>query len=259
MASTIPLPLSGIPTRSARRSAWTRSPSGEGMCWATAISAQPARCSKATSLDRCWTEWRRSSIPSRQAERGGARLYGRATTVGTWFIFVGPSAATVNLNADGSATPCDVRSRDRIGVHGPGVAADRCRDARHPPGGSRRARRRHRRLRPRSWRRRRQDDGVVGRGEPRSRDESPRTRSCRSPKNCCRRRRERLVLGHGRVEIAGSPGSGTTIAKVVERAQELSGPVAGSGSFTKPGRRGDGGLRDGTFHRCDRYSGFRRS
>ena len=32
------------------------------------------------------------------------RLYGRSTTVGTWFIFVGPSSATVNLNADGSAT-----------------------------------------------------------------------------------------------------------------------------------------------------------
>ena len=31
-------------------------------------------------------------------------LFGRSTTVGTWFIFVGPSAATVNLNADGSAT-----------------------------------------------------------------------------------------------------------------------------------------------------------
>ena len=32
------------------------------------------------------------------------RLYGRSTTVGTWFIFVGPSSATVNLNLDGSAT-----------------------------------------------------------------------------------------------------------------------------------------------------------
>ena len=25
-------------------------------------------------------------------------------TVGTWFVFVGPSAATVNMNADGTAT-----------------------------------------------------------------------------------------------------------------------------------------------------------
>ena len=29
---------------------------------------------------------------------------GDQPTVGTWFIFVGPSSATVNLNADGSAT-----------------------------------------------------------------------------------------------------------------------------------------------------------
>ena len=34
----------------------------------------------------------------------GDRLYGRGTAVGTWFVFVGPSAATVHLNADGSAT-----------------------------------------------------------------------------------------------------------------------------------------------------------
>ena len=40
----------------------------------------------------------------RNRPMAGARLYGRATTVGTWFVFVGPSAATVNLNADGSAT-----------------------------------------------------------------------------------------------------------------------------------------------------------
>ena len=32
------------------------------------------------------------------------RLLGTAVAVGTWFIFVGPSAATVNLNPDGSAT-----------------------------------------------------------------------------------------------------------------------------------------------------------
>jgi CO/xanthine dehydrogenase Mo-binding subunit len=30
--------------------------------------------------------------------------FGRGQAVGTWFVFVGPSAATINLNADGSAT-----------------------------------------------------------------------------------------------------------------------------------------------------------
>lgn len=32
------------------------------------------------------------------------RPFGRGIAVGTWFVFVGPSAATINLNADGSAT-----------------------------------------------------------------------------------------------------------------------------------------------------------
>src|ERR1700675_188259 len=45
----------------------------------------------------------RGTKPSKK-HLAGDRLYGRATTVGTWFIFVGPSAATVNLNPDGSAT-----------------------------------------------------------------------------------------------------------------------------------------------------------
>jgi CO/xanthine dehydrogenase Mo-binding subunit len=45
----------------------------------------------------------RSTSPSRK-HLAGDRLYGRGTAVGTWFVFVGPSAATVHLNADGSAT-----------------------------------------------------------------------------------------------------------------------------------------------------------
>ena len=52
-------------------------------------------------LDRMQTL--KAAKPSKQPLVAG-RLYGRATTVGTWFIFVGPSSATVNLNADGSAT-----------------------------------------------------------------------------------------------------------------------------------------------------------
>ena len=45
----------------------------------------------------------RAAKPSKR-HLAGERLYGRATTVGSWFIFVGPSSATINLNADGSAT-----------------------------------------------------------------------------------------------------------------------------------------------------------
>ena len=51
-------------------------------------------------LDRMGTL--KASFSDKRSE-AGSRLYGRATTVGTWFIFVGPSAATINLNADGQA------------------------------------------------------------------------------------------------------------------------------------------------------------
>ncbi|MGH8115634.1 MAG: molybdopterin cofactor-binding domain-containing protein, partial [Rhodanobacteraceae bacterium] len=45
----------------------------------------------------------RNASPARKPLAGN-RLYGRATVVGTWFIFVGPATATINLNADGGAT-----------------------------------------------------------------------------------------------------------------------------------------------------------
>jgi CO/xanthine dehydrogenase Mo-binding subunit len=41
---------------------------------------------------------------TRQPPKDERLLCGTSTTVGTWFIYVGPSAATVNLNADGTAT-----------------------------------------------------------------------------------------------------------------------------------------------------------
>jgi len=46
---------------------------------------------------------------------------------------------------------------------------------------------------------------------------------------------EDLVMRNGRIEIAGREGSGFTIAEVVRRVQQVSGPVVGSGSFTNPG------------------------
>ena len=70
-----------------------------------AISVRRARFSRAT----CCADARSHEALAQPAEpvkhkADGDRLYGRATTVGTWFVFVGPSAATINLNADGSAT-----------------------------------------------------------------------------------------------------------------------------------------------------------
>ena len=56
-----------------------------------------------------------------------------------------------------------------------------------------------------------------------------------------------LVMRKGRVEIVGVKGSGTTIAKVVERAQALVGPIAGNGAFTKPGVAAMPGCAAGHF------------
>jgi CO/xanthine dehydrogenase Mo-binding subunit len=58
---------------------------------------------------------------------------------------------------------------------------------------------------------------------------------------------DHLVLASGRVEIAGREGSGTTIAKVVERAQQVFGPVTGNGSFTNPGVAAMAGCAMGHF------------
>jgi CO/xanthine dehydrogenase Mo-binding subunit len=56
-----------------------------------------------------------------------------------------------------------------------------------------------------------------------------------------------LTLREGRVEIAGVKGSGTTIAKVAERAMRVVGPISGSGSFTGPGVAAMPGCATGHF------------
>jgi len=53
-------------------------------------------------LDRMDTLRDAAAPPPKLAD---GRLFGRATTVGTWFVFVGPSAATVNMNADAPSGP----------------------------------------------------------------------------------------------------------------------------------------------------------
>lgn len=194
-------------------------------------------------LDRMATL--KASISDKRSE-AGSRLYGRATTVGTWFIFVGPSAATVNLNADGSASL--VTSGVEIGSGSmvqalPQIVAGTLG------------------IRPEEVVVRAADtDGSgldlgVGGGRTTvslgaaSLEAATKVRDqiLSVAEELLQTPRQRLVLGKGRVEIAGIPGSGTTIAKVVERAQELSGPVAGSGSFTKPGVAAMAGCAMGHF------------
>jgi CO/xanthine dehydrogenase Mo-binding subunit len=165
---------------------------------------------------------------------GSGKLYGRATTVGTWFIFVGPSSATVNLNGDGSATlvttGVEIGSGTMVQSLPQIVAAELG-------------------LQPEDVIVKGADtdaaglDLGVGGGRTTVSIGAASLKACEEVRNkilpvaaeMLQTPREHLVLANGRIEIAGRKGAGTTIAKVVERVQQLSGPVAGSGAFTKPG------------------------
>lgn len=169
----------------------------------------------------------------RRAQAGG-RLYGRATTVGTWFIFVGPSSATVNLNADGSATL--VTAGVEIGQGTMMQALPQIVAANLG-------------LHPAEVIVKTADTDAAGRDLGVGGGRTTVSIGAAAEAACADLRRkllpvaaemlqtpvERLVLTAGRVEIAGRPGSGTTIAKVVERAEAVMGPVSGSGAFTNPG------------------------
>lgn len=164
----------------------------------------------------------------------GGRLYGRAITVGTWFVFVGPSAATVNLNPDGSATLVTagveigqgtmMQSLPQIVAAKLGLcpediivnAADT--DAAGfdvGVGGGR-------------------TTVSLGAAASVACDEV-RRKILKVASEMLQTNPEHLVLKNGRVEIVGRNGAGTTIANVAEHAQLLSGPISGSGSFTRPG------------------------
>lgn len=187
----------------------------------------------------------RDAKPSKKALAGN-RLYGRATTVGTWFIFVGPSSATINLNADGSATL--ITSGVEIGSGSmvqalPQIVANELG------------------LRPQDVIVRAADtdaagfDLGVGGGRTtvslgaasRAASADVRTKLLSVASEMLQTAPERLVLADGRVEIADVKGSGTTIAKVVERAHQVMGPLNGSGSFTKPGVAAMAGCALGHF------------
>jgi CO/xanthine dehydrogenase Mo-binding subunit len=187
----------------------------------------------------------RDARPSKQP-MAGTRLYGRATTVGTWFVFVGPSAATVNLNADGSATL--VTSGVEIGSGSmmqalPQIVANALG------------------LRPQDVIVRTADTDAAGYDVGVGGGRTTVSLGAASMAACADVRRkllkiasdmleaapEDLVLANGRVEIVGIKGSGATIAAVAERAQRLVGPISGSGSFTGPGVAAMPGCATGHF------------
>lgn len=174
-----------------------------------------------------------ASTPDRRAAAGN-RLYGRATTVGTWFVFVGPSAATINLNVDGSATLVTsgveigsgtmVQSLPQIvgailGLHPDDVivkTADTDASGRDLGVGGGRT------------------TVSVGAASKMA-AEKLREQILEIASEMLQTPPSGLVLRGGRVEIEGRPGSGMAITQVVQRAEELHGPMSGTGNFTAPG------------------------
>ncbi|MBZ9771638.1 xanthine dehydrogenase family protein molybdopterin-binding subunit [Mesorhizobium sp. CO1-1-8] len=179
-------------------------------------------------LDRM--EALRASAGTSEAKADG-RLYGIATTVGTWFVFVGPSTATVNLNADGSATLVTsgveigsgtmVQSLPQIVAGQLGLAPDQVivREADTDAAGL---------------------DVGVGGGRTTVSIGAASLAACaevrekllRTAGEMLQTRPEDLGLRDGRVEITGRPGSGMSITAVVAHAQATTGPITGSGAFT---------------------------
>ena len=174
------------------------------------------------------------------------RLFGRATTVGTWFIFVGPSAATVILNADASATLVTagveigsgtmMQSLPQIVAANLGIHPDQVivKTADTDAAG--------------------RDLGVGGGRTTVSIGAASET-ACAQVRDkllevasgLLQTQPDNLVLTNGRVEIKGRPGSGTTISQVVQHAETTIGPLSGSGAFTAPGVAAMPGCAAGHF------------
>lgn len=162
------------------------------------------------------------------------RLYGRATTVGTWFIFVGPSSATVNLNTDGSATLVTsgveigsgtmMQSLPQIVAASLGIHPDSVIVKTADTDASGR-------------------DLGVGGGRTTVSIGAASAAACEEVRDkllavaseMLQTKVEDLELKNGRVEIKGRPGSGTTLQTVIGQAEVDFGPVSGSGAFTAPG------------------------
>ncbi|WP_018698446.1 xanthine dehydrogenase family protein molybdopterin-binding subunit [Amorphus coralli] len=175
----------------------------------------------------------KARTPSREADADG-RLYGRATVVGTWFIFVGPSAATVNLNPDGRVTL--VTSGVEIGSGSmmqalPQIVSDALG------------------LQPADVTVRAADtdaagyDVGIGGGRQTVSLGAASTAACAEVKkkilNIASDMLEAdpgdLELADGHVSIAGIPDRKVSVAAVAARAQVSTGPISGNGAFTGPG------------------------
>ncbi|MDF2230983.1 xanthine dehydrogenase family protein molybdopterin-binding subunit [Albimonas sp. CAU 1670] len=192
-----------------------------------------------------------ASAPARRLEaRAGllpdGRLYGRASTVGTWFVFVGPSSATVHMHDDGSATLVTAgveigsgsmaQGLPQIVAAQLGIAPDRVvvRQADTDASGL---------------------DMGVGGGRTTVSLGAAGIEACAAVRaqlleaaaEILQTPAEGLVLRDGRAEIAASPGAGVPIPELVARRQASHGPVAGHGAYTAPGEPALPGCAAGHF------------
>lgn len=181
---------------------------------------------------------------SKPSKKGWLR--GRATTVGTWFIFVGPSAATVNLNADGSATlvtsGVEIGSGSMMQALPQIVAADLG-------------------ISPDDVIVKSADTDASGRDLGVGGGRQTVSLGAASKAACAEVRRKifdiasellqtdakQLVLTDGRVEVTGGAGASVALRDVIARAEATVGPVSGSGAFTAPGVAAMPGCAAGHF------------
>ena len=174
------------------------------------------------------------------------RLYGRSTTVGTWFIFIGPSSATVNLNADGSATLVTsgveigqgtmVQALPQIVGANLGINPEKVivKAADTDASGH--------------------DLGVGGGRTTVSIGAASET-ACLEVRQkllnfaskILQTEKEKLIIENDRIEIFGFPGSGIKVSDAVTQAEAEIGPISGTGSFTNPGTPSMPGCAAGHF------------
>jgi CO/xanthine dehydrogenase Mo-binding subunit len=162
------------------------------------------------------------------------RLRGTATVVGTWFVFVGPSAATVHLNADGGATlvtaGVEIGSGSTVQAL-PQIVADALG------------------IRPEDVVVRAADtdaagyDVGVGGGRTTVSLGAAGLAACEEVKaklldvaaDMLEASPADLRLADGFVQVAGTPMARLSIAEVAAHAQAVVGPISGSGAFTGRG------------------------
>lgn len=201
----------------------------------------------------------RALNPAHEADDG--RLYGRATVVGTWFVFVGPSAATVNVNPDGSITlvtaGVEIGSGSTMQALPQMVAASMGVD-------------------PNAVTIRAADTDAAGYDVGVGGGRTTVSLGAASQAACEDAKRKLLAVAadmfecpvsdltyeDGEIAVAGVPGSSLTLVEVAAHAQNLTGPISGSGSFTGRGTASMPGCAAGhmiealdipifTVHDCD--------